>query len=79
MAGKGLTNCPIADINAFGARILLLCDVVDTEIPKEGNKSGGSGAVSGRCGSMPLQVKTVHTWNGLEAIRPAWEEILRRG
>jgi len=77
MAGKGLTNCPIADINAFGARILLLCDVVDTEIPKEGNKSGGSGAVSGRCGSMPLQVKTVHTWNGLEAIRPAWEEILR--
>jgi CelD/BcsL family acetyltransferase involved in cellulose biosynthesis len=26
---------------------------------------------------MPLQVKTVRTWNELEAIRPAWERILQ--
>jgi len=46
------------------------------EISNEGNKSGGSGAVSRHCGSMPLQVRTVRTWNELEAIRPAWEGIL---
>jgi CelD/BcsL family acetyltransferase involved in cellulose biosynthesis len=26
---------------------------------------------------MPLQVKTLRTWNALEAIRPAWEKILQ--
>jgi CelD/BcsL family acetyltransferase involved in cellulose biosynthesis len=26
---------------------------------------------------MPLQVKTLRTWNELEAIRPAWESILQ--
>lgn len=26
---------------------------------------------------MPLQVRTIRTWNELEAIRPAWERILR--
>jgi CelD/BcsL family acetyltransferase involved in cellulose biosynthesis len=47
------------------------------EISNEGIKSGGSEAASGRCDSMPLQVKTVRTWNELEAIRPAWERILQ--
>jgi CelD/BcsL family acetyltransferase involved in cellulose biosynthesis len=47
------------------------------EISKEGIKSGVSEAVSGRDDSMPLQVRTVRTWNELEAIRPAWEEILQ--
>jgi CelD/BcsL family acetyltransferase involved in cellulose biosynthesis len=47
------------------------------EISKEGIKSGGSEAVSGRYDSMPLQVKTVRTWNELQAIRPQWEGILQ--
>jgi CelD/BcsL family acetyltransferase involved in cellulose biosynthesis len=47
------------------------------EISKEGIKSGGSEGVSGRHDSMPLQVKTVRTWDELEAIHPAWERILQ--
>lgn len=47
------------------------------EISNEGIKSGGSEAASGRCDSMPLQVRTVCTWKELEAIRRSWEGILQ--
>jgi CelD/BcsL family acetyltransferase involved in cellulose biosynthesis len=44
------------------------------EISNEGIKPEG---VTKRCDFMPLQVRTVRTWNELEAIRPAWEKILQ--
>jgi CelD/BcsL family acetyltransferase involved in cellulose biosynthesis len=47
------------------------------EISNEGIKSGGSEAARERRDCVPLQVRTVSTWNELEAIRPAWERILQ--
>jgi CelD/BcsL family acetyltransferase involved in cellulose biosynthesis len=47
------------------------------EISNEGIKPDGSEVVSERRVSMPLKVRTVRTWDELEAIRPAWESILQ--
>jgi len=47
------------------------------EISNDGIKPDGSEEISGRRGFMPLQVRTVRTWNELEVIRPAWERILQ--
>ena len=46
------------------------------EISDEEKKSDRSEEVLGRRDFMPLQVRTVRTWNGLESIRSAWERIL---
>ena len=46
------------------------------EISDEENKPDRSEEVLGRRDFMPLQVRTVRTWNGLESIRSAWERIL---
>lgn len=46
------------------------------EISDEQNKPDRSEEVLGRRDFMPLQVRTVRTWNGLESIRSAWERIL---
>jgi CelD/BcsL family acetyltransferase involved in cellulose biosynthesis len=47
------------------------------EMSNKGIKSCGSEPVSGSRGILPLQVRTISTWDELEAIRPAWERILR--
>jgi CelD/BcsL family acetyltransferase involved in cellulose biosynthesis len=47
------------------------------EMPNEGIKLRGSEPVSTSRGIMPLQVRTISTWDELEAIRPAWERILQ--
>ena len=47
------------------------------ETSNKGIKPDGSEDISGRRDFIPLQVRTVRTWNELEAIRPAWESILQ--
>jgi CelD/BcsL family acetyltransferase involved in cellulose biosynthesis len=47
------------------------------ETSNKGIKPDGSEEVSRRRDFMPLQVRTIRTWNELEAIRPAWESILQ--
>jgi CelD/BcsL family acetyltransferase involved in cellulose biosynthesis len=47
------------------------------ETSNKGIKPDSSEEVSGRLDFIPLQVRTVRTWNELEAIRPAWESILQ--